>query len=795
MKNTFKKLLPVLIVAFVLVSVLAVTAFATDEWPALEKGKVTLLDMSQSGVDKTYYNDIDGNSAWVQVVTSSSSKTRIFENSHFYWSFNHRAYYNSTTQTLVIIPSYAGATMSGRAGTMTTGEETVSDIANTNPNHFDSSMKKYFVHGFDGWLNTNGASVKFLEFRPFITSSGANSTKALIAEDFSKYVADNLTNLEGVRLTTNFTFRCAGNATSQYNALFSNKAFLKTVQYGDFAQNGDFSTDCPVNAVTLKEGNYTAGARYGLSAVTFSGCSSIERVIIEENTSGCVGIKNKMFENCTSLKFVYINTAMSDAYQVGTDAFAGCEGVNVYVDNTAAATGLAAVTNITLKAHTAYDADIKEYFSKNAPIYAEGVLVKIANTGTVSGDNVAIRFIFRWDAANTPAMGTPIKVGVVACTADYYASLGTGLEEEKLAALLADTNTAKVKQKDIAVYNNGELSLRGRFLADGTDVENGVYSYAYTLFGIPKENYDSEIYAATYIEWADGSYSVASNHYDDPTTTDVVDKNEKNTLSLYDATLGLFKRGLINSEKVADTYLWDVIEGYAGSNKWQLDYDTAAAGINVEYFYLPDNIDGGYVLAYRAIEKFADDCVTLKGATMPHNVEGGKDSSGTNHKTETAYQKFKDLYSKTNAIVVDHGITAVGGARTFGPAYSTTTYNTSVKTVVYPNNFNLSAGTYAFHMMVGLLDVIWCHTDANGNYVPHMSDVTWGAKCTQQEQLYDLRGLGTTLVSTTLNQFSWDQTGNGLAYKPYPLMNVVVSTSNTVISAGTGNHKTIWKAD
>lgn len=787
MKNTFKKVLPVLIVAFVLVSVLAVTAFATDySWVK----PVTLLDMSQSGVTATGYSDIDGNSAWTQIASASTANTVAHKDASAYWGWNFNAYYNSSTKTMMVMPAWGGAVMSGRnnSAPVHVGESNISNTSGIDERFYTekwagANQYAYYAHSFQTWLNENGAKVEQIEFRPFNNQGGTG----IIAEQFAAYVADDLVNLKTVKLTDGFSFRSAGNDASNYNKFFENKSMLTTVQYGTFASNGAFTTDCPANAVTLMEGAKT-DSKYGISNVILKGCTSVTRVIIKTNTANYVGLRNNMFNGCTSLKFVKIDVPMTSAYLVGTDAFKGCTDVNVYVDDTTAATALAAVTGITLKANTAYDADIKEYFSKNAPIYAEGVLIKIANTGTASGDNVAIRFIFKWDAANTPAAGTPVKVGVVACTADYYAALGTGLEEEKLASLLADTNTAKVKKNDIAIYEDGELALVGKFLAEGTDTADGIYSYAYTLYGIPADHYDDEIYAATYIQWADGTYSVASNGYTDFTGT------EKNTISLYDVTLGLFKRGLINSEKVADKYLWDVIKGYAGSNKWQLDYDKAAAGINVEYFYLPDNIDGGYVLAYRAIEKFADDGVTLKGATMPHNVEGGKDSSGTNHKTETAYQKFKDLYSETNAIVVDHGVTAVGGARTFGPAYSTTTYNTSVKTVVYPNNLNLSAGTYAFHMMVGLLNVVWCHTDADGNYVPHMSDVTWSAQCVQKEQLYDLRGFGTTLVSSTVGQFSWDQSG-GVSYKPYTKMNVVVSTSNTAISAGTGNNKTIWKAD
>ena len=752
MKNTFKKLLPVIIVALVMVAAFAVTAFATDDWVI----PVQILNMSQSGVEKSGYTDIDGNEDWIQVSTSTDAKAAAYKQSNFYWTCNFRSYFNAQTKTYVVIPSWSGNTLSGRdalssnpAGTAPGDKAlTAAEVESLNSEYYtkryvgDASYV-YIVHCINAWMIENRNNIEHVEFRPY---NGTATATAVIAEAFGSSVADDFVNVKTVKYTPTFSFRSAGDAPSNYNKIFENKTKLTTVQYGTFAQNGEFSTNCPENAVSLTEGPKT-DSKFGISNIIFKGCTSITRVIVDTNTSQYIGFRNDMFNGCTSLKFVRINVAMSDAYKVGTDAFAGCEGVNVYVDNTAAATGLAAVTNITLKAHTAYDADIKEYFSKNAPIYAEGVLIKIANTGTASGDNVAIRFIFKWDAANTPAMGTPVKVGVVACTADYYDNLGTGLEEEKLATLIADTNTARVKKNDIAIYEDGELTLVGKFLAEGTDVANGIYSYAYTLYGIPVAHYDSEIYAATYIQWADGSYSVASNHYDDPTTTDVVDKNEKNTLSLYDATLGLFKRGLINSEKVADTYLWDVIEGYAA---WTMEYAEGkyATGTNSECLFLPDNIDGGYVMAYRAIKKYAEDGVTLAGASLPHS---GQWYSPQSLESARAY------FYQSNAFVIDHGITWFGGARVVGANYTTTVgdyatttgnlVNTSIETVVYPSGLTTNGsvtssnnGSHAFQCCNSISNVIWCHTDANGNYVPHMSDIEWNQYCTDKTSLWDLRG-------------------------------------------------------
>ncbi|MBO5280961.1 MAG: hypothetical protein J6B55_07110 [Clostridia bacterium] len=776
MKNLFKKLLPALIIALVLTVALAVTAFATDDWV----GTVTLLDMSQDGVEASGYSDIDGNSAWTQVASPTVKSTYAFNDANFYWGWNYFAYYNSTTKTIVFMPNTQN-TMSARNNTagIHVGEGTITDVTGIDERFWGEKwaggQKAYYAHSFETWLDAYGAQVENVEFRPYKGNAG---TTPVIAQEFGAYVADDLTNIKTVKMTSDFSFRSADNTADKYNQIFLNKASLTTVQQGTFAANGDFSATTPANAVTLVEGPNTA-TKMGVSGVIFRGCTSITRVIIESNTVNYVGLRNNMFNGCTSLKFVYIGVPMSDSYLVGTNAFNNCSDVNVYVDSTAAATALAAVTNITLKAHTEYDADIKEYFSKNAPIYADGVLVKIADTDTAAGKNVAVRFLFRWDAANTPAAGTPVKVGVVACTADYYAALGSGGEAEKLAALLADTNTQKVKKNDIAVYENGEMSLKGKFLKEGTDTASGIYCYAYTLYGIPAANYDGEIYAATYIQWADGTYSVVSNSYTDSTGT------EKNTISLYDVTLGLFKQGLINSEKVADKYLWDVIEGMKAHSHSMTS--TSAGGSNVDYLFFPDNIDGGYVLAYRPTEKYAEDGVTLKGASIPHN--GNYWGSPSKLAASTTY------YYQTHTIVVDYGVTGVGGARIFGGPYSTTTYNETVKTIVYPNGFSLDSGksteaTHAFHMLAYIQDVIWCHTDSDGNYVKHMSDITWSANCVQKNQLIDLRGFGTTVDSSTTGNFTWDMTA---AYYPAEKMNIIVS-SDCTIAAAVGNRKIIWKA-
>lgn len=767
MKNTFKKLLPVIIVALVMVAAFAVTAFATDDW----MGTVTLKDMSQSGVQTSGYSDIDKNPDWIQVSSNTAANTRAYLDANYYWSWGVKSYYNSKTETLVIVVNwYNSVTMTGRdntSGGYAKGEERISaedqkdiDSRYWSPRWTGDTEPCYHVHNFKTWIMENSDKIKHLELRPY---GQGKTTKVTVTEDFGKFYASQMTALETVKYTADFSFRSATIAADKTNIFFNNKANLTTVQYGEFAANGDFTTDCPANAVSLIEGVVT-GERFGVSNLTFEGCTSISNVIINNNTSGHIGLKDNAFKNCTALKLVYIGTDMA-SYTVGTTPFSGCDAVKVYVNDTSAAAATAlASAGVTVKALSEYKNDLKEII-----LTSEGVLVKIADNASI-GSKVAIRFIFKWNSGLTTMLGTPKKVGLVACSEKNYSSIAGDDEITKIEALLAG-NVPGVVKNDVAIYENGEFTLRGKFLQDGTDVEAGIYSYSYTLYGIPEANYDSEIYAASYIQLADDTYIVVSNGYTDFTGT------EKNTISLYDATLGLFKNGLINSEKVEDKYLWDVIK----LGKTAADGQVAAN--NLEYYFLTDNIDGGHVLAYRAITKFADDGVTLKGATIPHAKTTGM-----------PWKAFKDKYFESTSIVVDYGVTgaASGSTRTFGPDYSTTVFNTTTKTLVYPVSFDLTAGTHAFHLMPVLKDVIWCHTDENGNYVPHMSDVTWSDQCVQREQLYDLRGFGVNLVATTLSQCTWLLNAD---YYPEKKMNVVVSTKNTNIGAGVGDHRVLWKSN
>ncbi len=393
--------------------------------------------------------------------------------------------------------------------------------------------------------------------------------------------------------------------------------------------------------------------------------------------------------------------------------------------------------------------------TKDNVIASDGILVKIAENNTI-GSSVAIRFIFKWDAAATEIVGTPVKVGVVACSADYYSQAEGADENAKLIALLADTNTAKVKKNDIAAYDEGKMTLRGKFLADKTDASKGIYGYSYTLYDIPSNHYDSEIYAATYIKWDDGSYTVVSNSYEDASSA------TKNTISLYDVTLGLFKRGLINSEKVEDRYLWDVIKGFAGE-----DTNTLSAN-KVEYFFLPDNIAGGYVLAYRSTLDWRTDSANIAKSVMPN-----PSWSDANLATKQA------KYSEVKAIVVDYGVGGTKLNRVFN-SYNMAS-KSNIETVVYPSEFKFrdsSANGYIFLDNPKLKNVIWCHTDANGDYVEHMSDITWADDVTDRSSLADLRGFGST--------FGYTQSFNNTA-----IVNIVISSDATVGTVPTG--KVIWQ--
>ncbi len=349
--------------------------------------------------------------------------------------------------------------------------------------------------------------------------------------------------------------------------------------------------------------------------------------------------------------------------------------------------------------------------TKDNILTSGGILAKIAVNDSI-GDAVAIRFLFNWNERGTRKVGNPIKVGVVACAESYYnsGSVAGDNEAEKLEALLGD-KTGRVLQNDVAVYENGELDLRGKFLADSTNAAKGKYGYSYTLYGITPEHYGDEIYAATYIQWDDGTYTVVSNSYA------AHNNPEKTTISLYDVTLGLFKKGLINSEKVENRYLWDVITlgGQTAAEK-------TSNNLNIAGYCFADNISGGFVYAYRALDKTKESYID-----SPYNTVNWFKSANKN---------------SIKVIVADHGVTAMSGsARIFGTGSGV---NTSVTAIVYPSGFNFdnkgSSGTHAFCGLSALENVIWCHTDADGKYVEHMSDIQWNEGVTDTSSLVDLRG-------------------------------------------------------
>ncbi|MBQ2378008.1 MAG: hypothetical protein II297_06380, partial [Clostridia bacterium] len=361
MKNTFKKLLPVIIVTLVMVAAFAVTAFAADDW----MGTVTPKDMSQSGVQTSGYSDIDKNPDWIQVSSNTAANTRAYLDANYYWSWGVKSYYNSKTETLVIVVNwYNSVTMTGRdntSGGYAKGEERISaedqkdiDSRYWSPRWTGDTEPCYHVHNFKTWIMENSDKIKHLELRPY---GQGKTTKVTVTEDFGKFYASQMTALETVKYTADFSFRSAGIAADKTNIFFKDKANLTTIQYGEFAANGDFTTDCPANAVSLIEGVVT-GERFGISNLTFEGCTSISSVIINNNTSGHIGLKDNAFKNCTALKLVYIGTDMA-SYTVGTTPFSGCDAVKVYVNDTSAAAATAlASAGVTVKALSEYKNDL-----------------------------------------------------------------------------------------------------------------------------------------------------------------------------------------------------------------------------------------------------------------------------------------------------------------------------------------------------------------------------------------------------------------------------------------------------
>ncbi len=737
MRKTIKKILLALTLVLILTAVLALSAAAEvkDTYvtsandPITSSGTVTLLTMDQDGVTKSGYADIDGNPDWKQIGKYSDGQESLaFLNCNAYWTSNCNIYFNETTGTLAVVADndWSGPTIHTRSGNYPRANTKKTDLdtllasdpdklaeIKADPTYFFDSGLYVRVHGIQPWIEANASNITTLEFR---ADYDGKLIPGCIVQEFSDGTTDHLTSLKEIRYDSTLTFRSSSGSP---NDTFAKKPELTTVKYGTFNTDGTFDTDCRDGVVSLCQGEWTVNTSHPLSGpfgLQFTNSTSVSTIEIAAGANATGFVKNA-FSGCTGLRGIYIPVGVdfTEFDLSAANIFTNCTDLTVYVNDTTI-TNFASFTNVTLANHDQY---IIDRFADEKMLTADGVSVKIKDSTTASGTNVAARFLFTLDAAKAMSFAkthslSAEEVGVIACAkSNYDAILAQSGNNEIVATytLLTMGNSPAVHNSVITIDSEGKFSYPGKFLP-GTNAEKGIYHYSYTLYGISEANYDSEIYAATYIKTTDDRYIVVSYAYDSVEGT-------KNTMSLYDATLGLYTQGLINLQGVGDDkYLGGVL--MSGVTAYGTTESKSHA---VDFYFLKNNMTGKEVLVFRRnADVKAEDIAYIPRRDLEKHPK----------------VQFPEKYAAVGTIVVDYGVDSIRRAA-FADA-------TAVETIVYPEGLSSDTtnqwqrATYLFYNDPALSKVIWCHYDDNGNSIYPGSDI-WGDNAEQTGNLADLRGI------------------------------------------------------
>ena len=275
--------------------------------------------------------------------------------------------------------------------------------------------------------------------------------------------------------------------------------------------------------------------------------------------------------------------------------------------------------------------------------------------------------------------------------------------------------------------------------------------FCVSLTNIASENSLTDIYTAGYVIWkdAEGNLGYTLSTYSMP--------DGEKAVNLYEITLGLTKNGLLNSEFVDDICFWQVLKNGAltvGDFTYcDVDWHAYTSSSSNNYWWggtwsgvseTPSGLvwsvlkytDSEYVLIYRNKDKstYTDLRIpvysTEKGWDAPWHHAYGNEGFTTYNPTLS-----QDDYMKIQTLVVDHGVagTSKSGAGLAGMApIKVNNVNYGLDTIVYPSEFKAYEQTFTKTGM--LRDVIWCHTDENGDPVEHLSEFNG------LTSLIDLRG-------------------------------------------------------
>lgn len=630
--------------------------------------------------------------------------------------------------------------------------------------------------------------------------------------------------------TSLVTFAPESNASLD-RGMFRLMNSLTTISHVTFAKDGTYTGEVKEGTADLsgftanskKEYGYTGYMLYGSAAVTdvvyykslmwasSGGSVDVSGVIYDYTLYGATNLKSftipanadtplsqigkNVFAN-SGLKEMYVLRAVSEDLTIASTAFSGCDSVTMYVlDKTSAVNVQKALTTAGVK-----NVSVEIFNPIQNPVSSTGVLVKMKDFTSASSDKLAIRFQFLWEekgeaaAANAAANYTFKGLGVIASTAATYESYEaavlseTGLASSSLVAQEMLSASADENSKVVSVLvTNADFTDGRRVFLSGYDPETGYYPFCLSLYGMTGDQITSEYYVAAYTEWEDAD----GNTFYTFTTLDYTKDGEaKNSISLYDTTLGLVKRGQINgsdyeSEEDAQKYFYSVLElGALTTSSFNTPVVAANVGYtldngsftywNVDYrkYVLNPNFTGGSLTAGWGYKPDTTEAVPTSGVQWSILCDGAKyvvlitknknaapEGITYDYKVPTAgrnsqysyYQPFHYLYGDVNKAATNAKTN--GSMTVYSPAVTQTVFNaistivvddgivaldkdslsylTPAKTYVLPESCT-AVEAYAISKNANLEDIIWTgDPDAK-------SETKYNV-----DHLYDLRGCST----------------------------------------------------
>ncbi len=323
------------------------------------------------------------------------------------------------------------------------------------------------------------------------------------------------------------------------------------------------------------------------------------------------------------------------------------------------------------------------------------------------------------------------------------------------------------------------------YKADGSG-ENKYTDYSkrqfcVSLTNITPDNALSDIYMAGYATWSDMK---TGEEYTTVTTYAMPD-GEK-AINLYEVTLGLVKKGSINSENTDDACFWQILQkGALKTDDFNTENDatkkeyTLAEGepftyLDVDWYEYTGGKKDGYAFNPTGVSKsesgvvwsvlkYTDEEYVLilrnKDKSTYTNLAIPQSANGVNSSSEYKYYPPYDYrygdtsdlvsgasictynpalsqadFEKIKTYVVDHGISVASSASFAGL--------TVIDTIVYPNGFSAEStyGNLMFAKSSALKNVIWCHEDEKGNPIEHMAEFANEDGTNDLTSLVDLRG-------------------------------------------------------